>query len=123
MAGQGVATGKISLAVELIDNYKQIANQLKNGLKGNLKDYELDVGFKDENLAKQAEEELNKINKMLSSNQLQKLDWSNVIPPLTQVLSNNDLADDIKVQIIEGFRKNKAIHPLCRKCNFRERFE
>ena len=105
MAGQGVATGKISLAVELIDNYKQIANQLKNGLKGNLKDYELDVGFKDENLAKQAEEELNKINKMLSSNQLQKLDWSNVIPPLTQVLSNNDLADDIKVQIIEGFRK------------------
>ena len=37
MAGQSAASGKISLAVELVDNYKQIANQLKSGLKGNLK--------------------------------------------------------------------------------------
>ena len=24
--------------------------------------------------------------------------------------------------IIEGFKNNKAIHPLCRKCDFRDRF-
>ena len=105
MAGQGVATGKISLAVELIDNYKQIASQLKNGLKGNLKDYELDVGFNDESLAKQAEEELGKINELLSNGRFKELDWSNVIPPLTQVLADDELAESVKVQIIEGFRR------------------
>lgn len=105
MAGQGVATGKISLAVELIDNYKQIASQLKNGLKGNLKDYELDVGFNDKNLAEQAESELGKINELLSNSKFKDLDWSNVIPPLTQVLANGDLAESVKVQIIEGFRR------------------
>lgn len=105
MAGQGVATGKISLAVELIDNYKQIASQLKNGLKGNLKDYELDVGFNDKELAEQAESELGKINELLSNSKFKDLDWSNVIPPLTQVLADGDLAESVKVQIIEGFRK------------------
>ena len=105
MAGQGVATGKISLAVELIDNYKQIASQLKNGLKGNLKDYELDVGFNDKKLAEQAESELGKINELLSNSKFKDLDWSNVIPPLTQVLADGDLAESVKVQIIEGFRK------------------
>ena len=105
MAGQGVATGKISLAVELIDNYKQIASQLKNGLKGNLKDYELDVGFNDETLAKQAEGELGKINELLSNGRFKELDWSNVIPPLTQVLADGELAESVKVQIIEGFRR------------------
>ena len=29
----------------------------------------------------------------------------------------------ITKDIIEGFKNNKAVHPLCRKCNFRERFE
>lgn len=105
MAGQGVATGKISLAVELIDNYKQIASQLKNGLKGNLKDYELDVGFNDKKLAEQAESELGKINELLSNSKFKDLDWSNVIPPLTQVLADGDLAESVKVQIIEGFRR------------------
>lgn len=105
MAGQGVATGKISLAVELIDNYKQIASQLKNGLKGNLKDYELDVGFNDKKLAEQAESELGKINELLSNSKFKDLDWSNVIPPLTQVLADGNLAESVKVQIIEGFRK------------------
>jgi radical SAM protein with 4Fe4S-binding SPASM domain len=26
------------------------------------------------------------------------------------------------IEIIEGFKNNKAIHPLCRKCDFRKRF-
>ena len=33
------------------------------------------------------------------------------------------LNKQITKDIIEGFKNNKAVHPLCRKCNFRERFE
>ena len=112
MAGQSAASGKISLAVELVDNYKQIANQLKSGLKGNLKDYELDVGFNDEKMAEQAEAEIGKINAMLADSKMSSLDWSNVIPPLTQVLANGDLTDDIKLQIIEGFRRGMEELPF-----------
>lgn len=104
MAGQNVATGKISLAVELIDNYKTIAAQLKNGLKGNLQDMELEMNFNDKDMAKKAEEELERINKALASSKLKGLDWSNVIPPLTQTLVDDSLADGIKLQILEGFR-------------------
>lgn len=112
MAGQSAASGKISLAVELVDNYKQIASQLKNGLKGNLKDYELDVGFNDKKMAEQAEAEIGKINAMLADSKMSSLDWSNVIPPLTQVLANGDLTDDIKLQIIEGFRRGMEELPF-----------
>ena len=28
----------------------------------------------------------------------------------------------ISTDIVEGFKNNKAVHPLCKKCNFRERF-
>ena len=28
----------------------------------------------------------------------------------------------ISTDIVEGFKNNKAVHPLCRKCDFRERF-
>ncbi len=28
----------------------------------------------------------------------------------------------MSTEIVEGFKNNKAIHPLCRKCDFRERF-
>jgi len=28
----------------------------------------------------------------------------------------------ISTEIVEGFKNNKAVHPLCRKCDFRERF-
>lgn len=28
----------------------------------------------------------------------------------------------ISTEIVEGFKNNKAVHPLCKKCNFRERF-
>lgn len=118
MAGQSAASGKISLAVELVDNYKQIANQLKSGLKGNLKDYELDVGFNDKKMAEQAETELNKINKMLTDTKFKDLDWSNVIPPLTQVLADGDLADSVKLQIIEGFRRGMEEMPHYWKDDF-----
>ena len=118
MAGQSAASGKISLAVELVDNYKQIASQLKNGLKGNLKDYELDVGFNDKKMAEQAETELSKINKMLADSKFKNLDWSNVIPPLTQTLANGDLADSVKLQIIEGFRRGMEEMPHYWKDDF-----
>ena len=104
MAGGGVASGKISLSVELIENYKEIASKLKNGLKGNIKEIPLDATFDDKKIAKQVEEELNHINEALDSSKMKKLDWSNVIPPLSQILFDNSLEDTVRLQIIQGFR-------------------
>ena len=104
MAGGGVASGKISLSVELIENYKEIASKLKNGLKGNIKEIPLDATFDDKKIAKQVEEELNHINEALDSSKMKKLDWSNVIPPLSQILFDNSLEDAVRLQIIQGFR-------------------
>ena len=33
------------------------------------------------------------------------------------------LNKQITKEIISGFQNNKAVHPLCNKCDFRERFE
>jgi radical SAM protein with 4Fe4S-binding SPASM domain len=35
---------------------------------------------------------------------------------------DNILNKKISTDIVEGFKNNKAVHPLCKKCNFRERF-
>ena len=47
------------------------------------------------------------------------IELGNIFEESIEDILNKQLTKDI----IEGFRKNKAIHPLCRKCNFRERFE
>ena len=43
----GVSSGKISIAVELVNNFKQIADDLANGLQGSLKKTKLNIAFND----------------------------------------------------------------------------
>jgi radical SAM protein with 4Fe4S-binding SPASM domain len=47
------------------------------------------------------------------------IELGNIFKESIEDILNKQLTKDI----IEGFRNNKAVHPLCRKCNFRERFE
>ena len=47
------------------------------------------------------------------------IELGNIFEESIEDILNKQLTKDI----IEGFRNNNAIHPLCRKCNFRERFE
>ena len=47
------------------------------------------------------------------------IELGNIFDESVEDILNKQMTKDI----IEGFRNNKAVHPLCRKCNFRERFE
>ena len=117
----GVSSGKISIAVELVNNFKQIADDLANGLQGSLKKTKLDIAFNDKEMAKQAEAEIELINKKLSQANFQPIDWSGVIPPLSQVLFNdNSLSDAVKLQIIQGFRAGFELMPQYLRDDFQE---
>ena len=117
----GVSSGKISIAVELVNNFKQIADDLANGLQGSLKKTKLDIAFNDKEMAKQAEAEIELINKKLSQANFQPIDWSGVIPPLSQVLfSDNSLSDAVKLQIIQGFRAGFELMPQYLRDDFQE---
>ena len=106
--GKGTAVGKVYIETALIDNFKQIAGQIKSGL-GNglkdLKDLELSFGFNDKEFAKAASTELQEVTKLLNNNKLKKLDYSFILPSLTSALSDNTLTDSIKYQIVQGFRQ------------------
>jgi len=47
------------------------------------------------------------------------IDLGNIFKEDLKEILNKELTKNI----IEGFKNNKAYHPLCKKCNFRERFE
>ena len=47
------------------------------------------------------------------------IELGNIFDESIEDILNKQITKDI----IEGFRNNKAVHSLCRKCNFRERFE
>ena len=106
--GKGTAVGKVYIETALVDNFKQIAGQIKSGL-GNglkdLKDLELSFGFNDKQYAKAVSAEIQEINKLLNNNKLKQLDYSFIMPSLTSALSDDTLTDSIKYQIVQGFRQ------------------
>ena len=105
--GKG-AVGKIYIETAVVDNFKQIAGQIKSGL-GNglkdLKDLELPFNFNEKDFAQAASAELQSITKLLGTSKLSKLDYSSIIPTLTNALSDDALGDSIKYQIVQGFRQ------------------
>ena len=105
--GNGGAVGKIYIETALVDNFKQIAGQIKSGLgKGlkDLKDLDLQFGFNDKKFAQDASVELQSVINLLGTGKLSKMDYSGLIPPLTAALGSN-LGDSIKLQLLQGFRQ------------------
>ena len=46
------------------------------------------------------------------------IDLGNIFKESLDDILNKKITKDI----IDGFKNNKAVHPLCKKCNFRDRF-
>ena len=105
--GKG-AVGKIYVETAVVDNFKQIAGQIKSGL-GNglkdLKDLELPFNFREKEFAQAVSAELQEVTRLLGTSKLSKLDYSNIIPTLTDALADDSLTDSIKYQIVQGFRQ------------------
>ena len=105
--GKG-AVAKVYIEAEVIDNFKQQAAKIKTGL-GNglkdLKDLDLNFGFDTEAMAKAAGKELNTIMDLATNKKLNKLDFSGIMPGMISFLNNNEIADELKLQIVQGLRQ------------------
>lgn len=105
--GKG-AVAKVYIEAEVVDNFKQQAAKIKTGL-GNglkdLKDLDLNFGFDTEAMAKAAGKELNTIMDLATNKKLNKLDFSGIMPGMISFLNNNEIADELKLQIVQGLRQ------------------
>ena len=97
------AEGKISLSVEL-QNFKNIAGNLKKGLTQELKQIPLDVKFDNKDLEEQAAAAIVDINKMFTKTKLKNLDFSSILPAFVNEINRGDISDATRLQVIEGFK-------------------
>lgn len=107
--GKG-ATAKIYIETEVIDNFKEQAAKIKSGLgKGikEIKDLDLNFGFNEKSMAEAASKELEGVMNIMTSEKLNKLDFSGIIPNMVEMLKVNDgsIKDEIKLQVIQGLRE------------------
>lgn len=96
------AEGKISLSVEL-QNFKDIASDLKKGLSAQLKQVPLDVEFNNKDLEKKAAEAIRNINEILSKSRVKNLDLSSILPNFVNEINKEGISDEIRMQMIKGF--------------------
>ena len=106
MADKGSSTAKISLVANFEqNNIKAMGKQLSDGIKASLKDIKLDTVFDDANILDGVKNEIESIDGLLKNRTLNRLDFSSMIPPLAQALEDNSLSEQIRLQIIQGFRE------------------
>lgn len=96
------AEGKISLSVEL-QNFKNIASDLKRGLSAQLKQVPLDVEFNNKDLEKKAAEAIRNINEILSKSRVKNLDLSSILPNFVNEINKEGISDEIRMQMVKGF--------------------
>lgn len=96
------AEGKISLSVEL-QNFKNIASDLKKGLSAQLKQVPLDIEFNNKDLEKKAAEAIRNINEILSKSRVKNLDLSSILPNFVSEINKEGISDEIRMQMIKGF--------------------
>ena len=106
MADKGSSTAKISLVANFEqNNIKAMGKQLSDGIKTSLKDIKLDTVFDDADILGGVKKEIESIDGLLKNRTLNRLDFSSMIPPLAQALEDNSLSEQIRLQIIQGFRE------------------
>ena len=106
MADKGSSTAKISLVANFEqNNIKAMGKQLSDGIKASLKDIKLDTVFDDANILDGVKKEIESIDGLLKNRTLNRLDFSSMIPPLAQALEDNSLSEQIRLQIVQGFRE------------------
>lgn len=106
MADKGSSTAKISLVANFEqNNIKAMGKQLSDGIKASLKDIKLDTVFDDANILDGVKKEIESIDGLLKNRTLNRLDFSSMIPPLAQALEDSSLSEQIRLQIIQGFRE------------------
>lgn len=97
------ADGKISLSVGIDEGQiKQSASQVKSILKKEISTINLDQLFNDKKIQQEVQQSINNINKVLSKSKFKNLDFSSLIPKVDSIMSNTNLGENERSQIISG---------------------
>ena len=97
------ADGKINLSVGIDEGQiKQSASQVKSILKKEISTINLDQLFNDKKIQQEVQQSINNINKVLSKSKFKNLDFSTLIPKVDSIMSNTNLGENERSQIISG---------------------
>lgn len=97
------ANGRISLGVGIDEGQiKQSASQVKAILNKEISTVNLDQFFNDKKIQQAVQNSIEGINKVLAKSKFKNLDFSTLIPRVDSIMSNTNLAEDMRSQIISG---------------------
>lgn len=93
------ADGKIYISAEIIDNFKELASQVKGGLDSVAKEAKLTIEVEDDSVKANMENILKGINSLLKKNKIKKIDLSNIIVPFNDLLSDENILGKEKLTV------------------------
>ena len=96
--GANDANGKIYISAEVIDNFKQLASEVKNGLSQVAKEAKLEIEIDDKDTKTALEKTIKGINGYLSKTKFKKIDYSKILTPFNDYLEDANIASNDKLQ-------------------------
>lgn len=95
--GANSANGKIYISAEVIDNFKQLASEVKNGLSQAAKEAKLEIEVDDKSTQQAIETSLKNINNYLSKAKFKKIDYGKILPNFNDFLGDESITGNDKL--------------------------
>lgn len=95
--GANNANGKIYISAEIIDNFKQLASEVKNGLSQAAKEAKLEIEVDDKSTQQAIESALKNINNYLSKAKFKKIDYGKILPNFNDFLGDESITGNDKL--------------------------
>ena len=95
--GANSANGKIYISAEVIDNFKQLASEVKNGLSQAAKEAKLEIEVDDKSIQQAIETSLKNINNYLSKSKFKKIDYGKILPNFNDFLGDENITGNDKL--------------------------
>jgi len=103
--GANSANGKIYISAEVIDNFKQLASEVKNGLSQAAKEAKLEIEVDDKSTQQAIETSLKNINNYLSKAKFKKIDYGKILPNFNDFLGDESITGNDKLAAADALEQ------------------
>lgn len=103
--GANSANGKIYISAEVIDNFKQLASEVKNGLSQAAKEAKLEIEVDDKSTQQAIETSLKNINNYLSKAKFKKIDYGKILPNFNDFLGDESITGNDKLAATDALEQ------------------
>lgn len=103
--GANNANGKIYISAEVIDNFKQLASEVKNGLSQAAKEAKLEIEVDDKSTQQAIESALKNINNYLSKAKFKKIDYGKILPNFNDFLGDESVTGNDKLAAADALEQ------------------